>query len=131
MPSEKGQELAGVYEALRTYFEARRNRYVQAGAAPVYEPDSLLTKAQIPELVKRTYEMYADILDNKDRREMERTYETANLLLGMARDHINAGKDRIDRCVEQANYMGRALAEGDGEKLLDGFLLANIRKASI
>ena len=131
MPSDKGKELVGIYNKLQTYFDARLKAYT-AGAAPAfYTPDDLITRPQLDNLVQTTTQMFSQVIGNKDKVEMVRTYETANFLLAMGRDHTNAMKGRLDRCAEQANYISKALQSGDGNKTLDGILLANVRKVNV
>ena len=131
MPSDKGKELIGIYDKLQTFFDARLKAYTEGAAPAFYTEDSLLTKAKIADLVKTTQEMFAQVIANKDKGEIVRTYETANFLLAMNRDHVNATKTRLDRCAEHATYMKKALVAGDGNLTLDGFLLANIKKVNI
>lgn len=131
MPSDKGKELQGIYTQLQAYFDASLKVYTEGKPAAFYKPDDLLTKPKLDTLVQTTADMFSQVVANKDKTETIRTYETANFLLALGRDHINAMKGRLDRCAEQANYMKKALVAGDGNKTIDGFLLANIRKAGI
>jgi hypothetical protein len=131
MASDNGKQLGAIYTAMQQFFDARYKNYTQSAGWATYTPDPILTRDALPQLVDTAKVAYATVLPNKQKQEMARTYEYSNFLLAMGRDHINAVKSRIDRCVEQAQYLKNAMATGDGKKTLDGMLLANVRKVNI
>jgi len=126
------EHIDAVYDVLKQLFEDELRTFIEDGAEqPFYEPSPILTKAQLDQLVDDTHNMLADILDNKDRTETERTYEAANLLLVLSRDHMLADRSRIRLAADRGEYIRRALVESDGEDKVDGILAANIKKVNI
>jgi hypothetical protein len=123
--------LTAVHAAAKAAFASRQTALTSGAAAEAYVPPTEMTDAGVPKLLKDISDRMQAVLPNKSSFETTRTYEESALAMGLARDHLLASENRLQRFAFHGDFLANGLYEASDKTDSDGFLLGNIKKVGM